>query len=158
MMSRFIRLLLLTLVPLALTACSTPEPAAAEPPMTAAAVPLGADLGPSTRIPAQPMAMTAHEPHARPGADRPMRVVHDGRNDTHATGSVNSVDPTQHKLNLSHQPIPEIGWPAMTMDFPVAASVDLKSVKPGMRVNVTLEKDKSGMYQIQSLQPAGSSH
>ena len=54
MMSRFIRLLLLTLVPLALTACSTPEPAAAEPPMTAAAVPLGADLGPSTRIPTQP--------------------------------------------------------------------------------------------------------
>jgi Cu/Ag efflux protein CusF len=157
MISRFTRLLLLTLVPLALTACTTPEPAAAEPSVTAA-LPLGADLGPSTRIPTQRVAITGHEPHARPAADRPMRLVHDGRDDAHATGTVNSVDPTQHKINLSHQPIPEIGWPAMTMDFPVAASVDLKSLKPGMRVNVTLEKDKSGMYQIQSLQPAGGSH
>ena len=46
----------------------------------------------------------------------------------------------------------------MTMDFPVAVSSISNPVKPGMRVNVTLEKDKSGMYQIQSLQPAGSSH
>ena len=123
-----------------------------------AALPLGADLGPSTRIPAQPVAMTGQDLHARPDADRPIRLTHGGHNDAHATGTVNSVDPTQHKINLSHQPIPEIGWPAMTMDFPVAASVDLKSVKPGMRVNVTLEKDKSGTYQIQSLQPAGGGH
>lgn len=157
MISRFTRLLLLTLVPFALTACTTPEPAAAEPSVTAA-LPLGADLGPSTRIPTQPVAITAHEPHARPAADRPMRLAREGHDDAHATGTVNSVDPTQHKINLSHQPIPEIGWPAMTMAFPVAAFVDLKSLKPGMRVNVTLEKDKSGMYQIQSLQPAGGGH
>jgi len=40
------------------------------------------------------------------------------------------IDPAQHKLNLSHVPIPEIGWPAMTMDFPVAPAVDLKAIKP----------------------------
>ena len=56
-----------------------------------------------------------------------MQMAHAGHNDAHGTGTVNSVDPAQHKVNLSHNPIPEIGWPAMTMDFPVAASVDLKA-------------------------------
>ena len=65
------------------------------------------------------------------------------------------VDPTQHKVNLSHNPIPEIGWPAMTMDFPVAASVDLKSIKPGTRVNFTIEQGQGGMYEIRAIAPAG---
>jgi Cu(I)/Ag(I) efflux system protein CusF len=49
-----------------------------------------------------------------------MQMAHAGHNDAHGTGTVNSVDPAQHKVNLSHNPIPEIGWPAMTMEFPVA--------------------------------------
>ena len=43
-------------------------------------------------------------------------------------------------MNLSHNPIPEIGWPAMTMEFPVAPSIDLKAIKPGTRVNFTIEQ------------------
>ena len=70
-------------------------------------------------------------------------------NDAHGTGTVNSVDPAQHKVNLSHNPIPEIGWPAMTMEFPVAPSVDLKAIKPGTRVNFTIEQQPGGMYEIQ---------
>ena len=84
-----------------------------------------------------------------------MRMAHEGRDDAHGTGTVNSVDPAQHKLNVSHDPIPAIGFPAMTMDFPVTPSVDLRSVKPGTRVNFTIERGQDGMYQIQSLAPAG---
>jgi Cu/Ag efflux protein CusF len=155
-MLRSSRLLLLTLAPLALTACVSAGPAAAQPPMIAA-VPLGDDLGPSTRIPAQHMAMAGHDLHTRPGADRPMRPVHEGHDDAHATGTVNSVDPAQHKVNISHNPIPEIGWPAMTMDFTVVAPVDLKAIKPGSRVNFTIEKGPGGMYEIQTISPAGAS-
>jgi len=36
-------------------------------------------------------------------------MAHASQNDAHGTGTVNSVDPAQHKINLSHQPIPEIG-------------------------------------------------
>ena len=67
----------------------------------------------------------------------------------------NAVDPTQHKINLSHQPIPEIGWPAMTMEFPVAPSIDLKGIKPGTRVNFTIEQGQGGMYEIKAIAPAG---
>ena len=82
-------------------------------------------------------------------------MAHAGHNDAHGTGTVNSVDPAQHKVNLSHQPIPGIGWPAMTMDFPVAPSVDLKSIKPGTGVNFTIEQGQSGMYEIRAITPAG---
>jgi Cu/Ag efflux protein CusF len=56
---------------------------------------------------------------------------------------------------LSHGPISTIGWPAMTMDFAVAPSVDLQAVKPGTRVNFTIEQGEGGMYVIQSITPAG---
>jgi Cu(I)/Ag(I) efflux system periplasmic protein CusF len=68
----------------------------------------------------------------------------------------NSADPVHHKVNLSHNPIPEIGWPAMTMEFPVKPSVDLNALKPGTRVNFTIEKGQGGMYEIQSMTPAGA--
>jgi Cu/Ag efflux protein CusF len=58
-------------------------------------------------------------------------------------------------VNLSHSAIPEIGWPAMTMDFPVAASIDLRAIKPGTRVNFTIEQGQGGMYEIKAITPAG---
>jgi Cu/Ag efflux protein CusF len=82
-------------------------------------------------------------------------MAHAGANDAHGTGTVNSIDPAQHKVNLSHAPIPEIGWPAMTMEFPVAPSVDLKAIKPGIRVNFTIEQQPGGMYEIKVITPAG---
>jgi Cu/Ag efflux protein CusF len=84
-----------------------------------------------------------------------MQMAHAGHNDAHGTGTVNSIDATQHKVNLSHSPIPEIGWPAMTMDFPVAPSVDLKTIKAGTRVNFTIEQGQGGMYEIKAITPAG---
>ena len=38
-------------------------------------------------------------------------MAHAGHNDAHGTGTINAVDPAQHKVTLSHNPIPEIGWP-----------------------------------------------
>jgi len=83
-----------------------------------------------------------------------MQMAHAGHNDAHGTGTINAVDLQQHKVNLSHNPIPEIGWPAMTMDFPVDASVDLKAIKPGTRVNFTIEQGQDG-YEIKAITPVG---
>jgi Cu/Ag efflux protein CusF len=139
---------------LAVPACansSTPSAADAAPAT-------GIDLGPSTRVPHTQLAVagTGHEAHRgmRAMPDASIQRVHEGGNDAQATGTVNAVDPAAHKINLSHQPIPALGWPAMTMDFPVAPTVDLSRIKPGSRVNFSIEKDKSGMYQVQSVQPA----
>ena len=71
------------------------------------------------------------------------------------TGTVNSVDAAGHKVNLNHNAIPAIGWPAMTMDFAVAHAVDLRSLKPGTRVTFTMHRGGDGMYVIQSITAAG---
>jgi Cu(I)/Ag(I) efflux system periplasmic protein CusF len=126
----------------------------------AAASPLtGVDLGPSSRVPHTRLALAGigHQTHhsVSDTAGVPVQRVHEGHSDAHAIGTVNTVDPGAHKINLSHEPIPAIGWPAMTMDFPVSPSVDLSRIKPGNHVTFSIEKDKSGMYEIQSVQPAG---
>ncbi|MBI2736863.1 MAG: copper-binding protein [Rhodospirillales bacterium] len=71
------------------------------------------------------------------------------------TGMLNAVDAAGHKVTLNHNAIPAIGWPAMTMDFSVAQSVDLRSLKPGTHVNFTMQRGGDGMYVIQSIAPAG---
>ena len=158
MITRLNRLLILVLMQIALTACMNPEPATAK---QTAAVPLGVDLGGSGPVTATGPALRPAQAALAAGVtsgDSPgggMQMAHDGRNDAHATGTVNSVDPAQHKINVSHEPIPAIGWPAMTMDFAVAPNVDLRAIKPGGRITFTIEKGQNGMYQIQAITPAG---
>ena len=43
----------------------------------------------------------------------------------------------------------------MTMDFAVAPAVDLQALKPGSRVNFTIEHADGDRYVIQSVTPAG---
>jgi len=157
MIARLYRPFLISLVPLGLIACTGSPPTLAE--QNNPTVPLGIDLGGSGPViaTAQPQTQAEATPVAAQGSQHSgeMQMAHAGQNDAHGTGTVNSVDPAQHKINLSHQPIPEIGWPAMTMEFPVAPSIDLKSVKPGARVNFTIEQGQGGMYEIKAIAPAG---
>jgi Cu/Ag efflux protein CusF len=141
--------LLMSLVPFGLIACINSPPTSAE---SNAAVPLGIDLGGSGPVAAAAPA-EGHAPYPQHRSE--MQMAHSGHNDAHGTGTVNSVDPAQHKVNISHQPIPEIGWPAMTMEFPVTPSIDLNAIKPGTRVNFTIEQGQGGMYEIKAIAPAG---
>ena len=147
--------LLANLLLLGLPACASAPPRATEAHW---ASPIGDDLGPSSRVPRVQVAMAGagHAAHVMPHmTSAPIQKAHEGRDDAHATGTVNKVDASSHKLNVSHDPIPAIGWPAMTMDFAVDPSVDLSRIKPGSKINFSLGKDKAGMYQIESVQPAG---
>ena len=63
-------------------------------------------------------------------AGNKMQIAHAGQGHVQGTGTVNSVDVTGHKVNVSHAPIPTIGWPAMTMDFAVAPPVDFHRISP----------------------------
>jgi Cu(I)/Ag(I) efflux system periplasmic protein CusF len=148
-------------LPIALIACMNPAPTVAE---QDTAVPLGIDLGGSGPVAAKPApqaqsretrAGQEHAAHSRHSGE--MQMAHEGRKDAHGSGTVNSVDSAQNKVNVSHNPIPEIGWPAMTMDFAVAPSVDLRALKPGARVNFTIEQGQGGMYEIRAISPAGGS-
>ena len=84
-----------------------------------------------------------------------MQMAHSGHAHVQGSGTVNAVDAAAHKVNVSHGPIPAVGFPAMTMDFAVAPSVDLNAVKPGARIKFDMEKGQDGMYVIQSIAPAG---
>lgn len=149
MIIRLYRPLVTSLAPVALIACMNSASTVAE---EGAVVPLGVDLGGSGPVVAHSAPAENQTP---PKLSGEMQMAHAGHNDAHGSGTVNSVDPVQLKVNLSHAPIPEIGWPSMTMEFPVAPSVDLKAIKPGSRVNFTIEQQRGGMYQIQSIAPAG---
>ena len=70
----------------------------------------------------------------------------------HAKAVVNSIEGGM--VNVSHDPIPEIGWPAMTMDLSVLPNVKIMdTIKSGDTVTMMLVKGKDGMYGIQALMP-----
>lgn len=70
----------------------------------------------------------------------------------HAKAVVNSIE--DGMVNVTHDPIPEIGWPAMTMDLPVLPNAKMMdSVKPGDAVTMMLVKGKDGLFAIQALMP-----
>jgi len=50
-----------------------------------------------------------------------------------ATGTIESIDNTAKTMVISHGPVPELGWPAMTMTFQ-APDVDLTGYGPGDRI------------------------
>ena len=74
-----------------------------------------------------------------------------------ATGTVQKVDTSGRTLGLAHGPIPAIGWPAMTMEFPVAAGVDLSGIAPGRQVEFTLapRPGAGGGYVVTHVAPKG---
>lgn len=62
--------------------------------------------------------------------------------DTYAVkGTVNSVDVSAGKANITHEPVPALKWPGMTMGFVVKDANGLKQVKPGDRVDFLMAKD-----------------
>ena len=81
-------------------------------------------------------------------ADAPAQIA--------GTGTVNSVDAATHKMNMTHKPIPELGWPTMKMHFTVAPAVDLSTIQPGTAVEFSLGKNQKGAYEIQAIKPVAS--
>lgn len=53
-----------------------------------------------------------------------------------ATGVVKDIDLTNKKITISHEAIPAIGWPAMTMRFTFTnADESINALKPGRHVD-----------------------
>ncbi|MGE4280878.1 MAG: efflux RND transporter periplasmic adaptor subunit [Magnetospirillum sp.] len=67
-------------------------------------------------------------------------------------GVVNSVDAAAHVVNVTHGPIPALGWPGMTMDMNVAGAARAVAVSPGTKIRFGLAKDDEGMFQIVTLE------
>lgn len=76
---------------------------------------------------------------------------HAGMEGVHAEATINSID--GDTVNVTHGPIAEIGWPAMTMDLSLLEGAMVHDVEAGDDVMMMLEKGDDGMYAIRSLMP-----
>lgn len=61
---------------------------------------------------------------------------------------VNSINSTDRMVNISHGPIKDLSWPAMTMDMKVAQNVDMDVFHKGEEIMVSLSRDGKGIFEI----------
>ena len=75
-------------------------------------------------------------------------ALHKGR------GTVSEIDAQERRVEIAHDPIPAMKWPAMKMGFLVENKDQLASLKKGDAVDFELraEPDKEGNYVISSIQ------
>jgi len=77
----------------------------------------------------------------------------DNSGEATAVGVINSVDASGGKVNVTHEPVKELGWPTMTMDLAVTKRVDLSTVKSGSKVKFKLKLGRDKQYRITEIQP-----
>ena len=70
----------------------------------------------------------------------------------HTTGELHAIG--ENSVNVSHDPIPDIGWPAMRMDLPLLEGAQIEGVSEGDKVMIMLEKGADGMYGVRALEKA----
>ena len=86
-------------------------------------------------------------------------VVHDGHeheqtpDEARGEGHINRIDADKRVINLDHEPIPELDWPAMTMDFQIAGDVDLSGLEAGNQVRFSLRQDEDDGWIITMIEP-----
>jgi len=69
-------------------------------------------------------------------------------------GVVKKVDIASGTINISHEAIAALQWPAMTMDFKVADRKLLGNLKVGQSIVFALGKDPVVGYVITRIEPA----
>jgi len=70
-----------------------------------------------------------------------------------AEGKVDEVDAKAGTVSISHGPVPDLKWPAMTMEFKVANSSLLSGLKPGKTVSFEFVERNPGEWVITSMTP-----
>lgn len=70
-----------------------------------------------------------------------------------AMGAIVTVDAANGSISLKHEPIPALQWPAMTMDFGLAAPALAKGLLPGQAVRFSFEDRGNGEFVITGFEP-----
>ena len=74
------------------------------------------------------------------------------------SGVVHSIDLESRKINISHEPIPALKWPKMTMDLDVSEGVDLEALSPDDAIKFHIELGEDKVYRITKIMETGSAH
>jgi Cu(I)/Ag(I) efflux system membrane fusion protein len=75
-----------------------------------------------------------------------------------ASGTIEEIDIGTRKVRISHDPIEELGWMAMTMDFGVMPGVDLDALRIGETIHFGLKKSDTGAYLINMIHQMGATN
>lgn len=73
-------------------------------------------------------------------------------------GIVHSIDVENNKINLTHEAIPDLKWPEMTMDLAVSEDVDLNSLKPEQSIHFHIELGGDKVYRITKIMMPETPH
>jgi Cu/Ag efflux protein CusF len=74
-----------------------------------------------------------------------------------AEGKLESIDAKAGTVSITHGPVASLKWPGMTMDFTLANSGLIGTLKPGVTVEFTFVERKPGEWVIVKLEGAGAS-
>lgn len=82
-----------------------------------------------------------------PAPEAAAEAGHKGR------GKLTRIDPQAGRVEIEHEPIASLQWPAMRMDFAIEDKAQLSGLKPGDAVEFELrrEPDKDGNYLISQI-------
>ena len=69
----------------------------------------------------------------------------------HATGTLDAIDAATGTLTISHEPVPSLKWPAMTMEFQLADKAHAAHLKPGSHVGFDFAEGEPGEWVIQTI-------
>ncbi len=73
-------------------------------------------------------------------------------------GVVHTIDAENNKINLTHEAIPALKWPEMTMDLAVAEDVDLSTLEPEQSIHFHIELGEDKVYRITKLMMPEETH
>jgi Cu(I)/Ag(I) efflux system membrane fusion protein len=65
--------------------------------------------------------------------------------------TVKGVDQAARVLNLAHDPIEALGWPAMTMNFDVDESADISALQVGETIHFMMRRVGDGVFVIDEI-------
>jgi Cu(I)/Ag(I) efflux system membrane fusion protein len=70
-----------------------------------------------------------------------------------ARGTVRAVDLQGGKVNIEHEPVASLNWPAMTMDFVVADKALLRGLKPGQGIEFEIIQQAPAEFVLSRITP-----
>ncbi len=73
-------------------------------------------------------------------------------------GVINQVMVAHRRVNISHEPIAELDWPSMKMDFTVADDVDFQALDTGQTLHFELTKKADNSYMVSAIHIMDSTH
>ncbi|MCE8049865.1 efflux RND transporter periplasmic adaptor subunit [Halomonas daqingensis] len=78
--------------------------------------------------------------------------------DIWADGRLLGIDRDARMLNVDHEPIPLLGWPAMVMDFAMADGLELDGLHDDMPMRFRMREREEFVFEITAIEPLAHDH